>query len=107
MTKSRIISKFVLFMIKASANSVFAQLRADGSKFSILSLIIFSYGLTSSKPPAIFATLPVRWLSFRTNSNLVVLLVISNGRTSPKSLASQILFVNCNRDSRDDASTLF
>jgi hypothetical protein len=41
-----------------SANSVFAQLRADTGKFSILSLIIFSYGLTSSKPPAILATLP-------------------------------------------------
>jgi len=41
-----------------TANSVFAQLRAEGSDFGILSLIIFSYGLTSSKPPAILATLP-------------------------------------------------
>ena len=63
-------------------------------------------GWTFPKPPAIFATLPVRWLSFRTNSNLVVLLSISNGRTSANSLAAQILFVNCNRDSRKDASTL-
>ncbi len=31
-----------------SANSVFTQLRAEGSKISILSLIIFSYLLTSS-----------------------------------------------------------
>ena len=51
-------------------------------------------GWTFPKPPAIFATLPVRWLSFRTNSNLVVLLSISNGRTSSKSLAAQILFVS-------------
>ena len=50
-------------------------------------------GWTFPKPPAIFATLPVRWLSFRTNSNLVVLLSISNGRTSAKSLAAQIRFV--------------
>ena len=52
-------------------------------------------GWTFPKPPAIFATLPVRWLSFRANSNLVVLLSISNGRTSAKSLAAQILFVIC------------
>ena len=50
-------------------------------------------GWTFPKPPAILATLPVRWLAFRANSNLVVLLSISNGRTSLKSLAAQILFV--------------
>ena len=52
-------------------------------------------GWTFPKPPAILATLPVRWLSCRANSNLVVLLSISNGRTSAKSLAAQILFVMC------------
>ena len=57
-------------------------------------------GRTFTKPPAIFATLPVRWLSFRANSNLVVLLSISNGRTSAKSLAAQILFVSQNRSLR-------
>ena len=41
-----------------SANSVFAQLRAEGSEFSIFVLFSFSYGWTSSKPPAILATLP-------------------------------------------------
>ena len=57
-------------------------------------------GWTFPKPPAIFATLPVRWLSFRSNSNLVVLLSISNGRTSANSLAAQILFVSRNRSLR-------
>jgi len=50
-----------------SANSVFAKLRAEGSYFGILSLIIFSYGLTSSKPPAILATLPGAGYNFVQN----------------------------------------
>jgi hypothetical protein len=40
-----------------------------------------SFGWTDTKPPAIFATLSVRWLCFRSKQNFSVLLSGSAGQT--------------------------
>jgi hypothetical protein len=44
-----------------------------------------AFGWTDPKPPAIFATLLVRWLSFRSKQYFYVLLSISNRQTQHQS----------------------